>query len=81
MVLGTSHTVLVLGDAVPGWPRSVGQYPERERVTGVVETTHRIDRELICRGDDDCVIKFDVAVKPMRYFQIIKVRARTNRPD
>jgi len=44
--------------------------------TGVVETTHRIDRELICRGDDECVIKFDVAVKPMRYFQIIKVQTR-----
>jgi len=42
--------------------------------SGVIETTHRIDRELICRGDDDCVIKFDVAVKPMQFFQIIKVR-------
>jgi len=41
--------------------------------SGIIETTHRIDRELICRGDDDCVIKFDVAVKPMRFFQIIKV--------
>jgi len=47
--------------------------------SGVVETTHRIDRELICRGDDDCVIKFDVAVKPMRYFQIIKVLERGSR--
>jgi len=43
--------------------------------SGVVETTHRIDRELICRGDDECVVKFDVAVKPMQYFQIIKVRS------
>jgi len=43
--------------------------------SGVIETTHRVDRELICRGDDECIIKFDVAVKPMRYFQIIKVRA------
>ena len=41
--------------------------------SGIIETTHRIDRELICRGDDDCVIKFDVAVKPMQFFQIIKV--------
>ena len=41
--------------------------------SGVIETTHRIDRELICRGEDDCVIKFDVAVKPMQFFQIIKV--------
>jgi len=41
--------------------------------SGVIATTHRIDRELICRGQDDCVIKFDVAVKPMKYFQIIKV--------
>jgi len=41
--------------------------------SGKIVTTHRIDRELICRGDDHCVIKFDVAVKPMRYFKIIKV--------
>jgi len=41
--------------------------------SGVIETTHRIDRELICRGEDHCVIKFDVAVKPMQFFQIIKV--------
>jgi len=41
--------------------------------SGVIVTTHRIDRELICRGEDDCVIKFDVAVKPMQHFQIIKV--------
>ena len=41
--------------------------------SGIITTTHRIDRELICRGDDDCVIKFDVAVKPMQFFQIIKV--------
>jgi len=41
--------------------------------SGLIVTTHRIDRELICPGDDDCIIKFDVAVKPMRIFQIIKV--------
>jgi len=42
--------------------------------SGLIVTTRRIDRELICRGQDECIIKFDVAVKPMRYFQIIKVR-------
>jgi len=42
--------------------------------SGRIETTHRIDRELICRGDDECVVKFDVAVKPMQFFQIIKVK-------
>lgn len=41
--------------------------------SGIIETTRRIDRELICRGDDDCIVKFDVAVKPMQFFQIIKV--------
>jgi len=60
---------------------SVLKHPPHDRrfftvneTTGVIETSHRIDRELICRGDDDCVIKFDVAVKPMQFFQIIKVR-------
>ena len=61
---------------------SVLKEPPRDRrffavnsTSGVIRTTHRIDRELVCRGGDDdrCVIKFDVAVKPMRHFHIIKV--------
>lgn len=41
--------------------------------TGIVQTTSRIDREAICPGLDDCVVKFDVAVRSVRaYFQMIK---------
>ena len=42
--------------------------------TGVVRSTHKIDRERICPRQDDCVIKFDVAIKPIQFFQIIKVK-------
>jgi len=48
--------------------------------TGKVRTTGRLDRETICGegGDqlEQCLDRLDVAVQPMNYFQIIKVRAR-----
>jgi len=50
--------------------------------TGVIRTSAPIDREEICpektwtpAGDEEsCTIKFDVAVRPIEYFRIIKVR-------
>ena len=44
-------------------------------VSGVLETTGRIDRESIigCPSVDLCEITLDVAVQPVQYFQIIKV--------
>ena len=42
--------------------------------SGVIHTTERIDREQLCPGGVvDCVVQYDVAVKPMEFFEIIKV--------
>ena len=44
--------------------------------TGVLSVGSRLDREQLCPGvHDSCLIRLDVAVQPMAYFQIIKVRA------
>jgi len=46
--------------------------------TGVLSVGSRLDREQLCPGlDDSCQIRLDVAVQPMAYFQIIKVRTTT----
>jgi len=43
--------------------------------TGVLSVGSRLDREQLCPGlDDSCQIRLDVAVQPMAYFQIIKVK-------
>jgi len=43
--------------------------------TGVLSVGSRLDREQLCPGSDDlCQIRLDVAVQPMAYFQIIKVK-------
>lgn len=50
------------------------QYFSVDELGGVLRTTQKIDREEICfRSDDPCYIKFDVAVQPIQFFQIIKV--------
>jgi len=42
--------------------------------SGVIHTTERIDREQLCPGGVvDCVVQYDVAVKPMEFFEIVKV--------
>ena len=42
--------------------------------SGVIHTTARIDREQLCPGGVvDCVVQYDVAVKPMEFFEIVKV--------
>lgn len=41
--------------------------------TGVVTTRGRIDRETICRDDDPCRFRLDVAVTPMTFFTIVKL--------
>ena len=44
-----------------------------EQHTGIIRTVERIDRDLICPQQVHCTAKFDVAVRPMEYFRIIKV--------
>lgn len=44
-----------------------------EETSGVLKTNGRIDRESLCRNDELCIVRFDVAVQPMHFFQIIKV--------
>jgi len=58
-----------------------------DEVTGVIRTATVIDRESACTdnrllatsgrgkvGDSRCSIKFDVAVRPIKHFQIVRVR-------
>jgi len=46
-----------------------------DELTGDIHLTSlRLDRESICPRQDDCIVQFDVAVQPIQYFQIIKVR-------
>jgi len=41
---------------------------------GEIHTTERLDRETICPGGViDCVAQYDVAIKPIEFFQIVKV--------
>jgi Cadherin-like len=42
--------------------------------SGEIHTTERLDRETLCPGGViDCVAQYDVAIKPIEYFQIVKV--------
>lgn len=45
-----------------------------EEATGLIRSIERVDREKICSRADQCAIKFDVAVKPIQFFEIIKVQ-------
>lgn len=45
-----------------------------DEMTGVIQTTQRIDRERACPGSVDCVAQFDVVVQPQPFFHIIKVK-------
>ena len=48
-------------------------------ISGVLSVGSRLDREQLCPGvDDSCQIRLDIAVQPMAYFQIIKVRTITS---
>ena len=50
-----------------------------DETTGVLSVGSRLDREQLCPGVDDlCQIRLDVAVQPMTYFQIIKVKLQPN---
>jgi len=58
-----------------------------DETTGVLSVGSRLDREQLCPGVDDqlcpgvddlCQIRLDVAVQPMTYFQIIKVKLPPN---
>lgn len=44
-----------------------------EETTGLVRSVQVVDRERICPRMEECIVKFDVAVKPIQFFEIIKV--------
>ena len=44
-----------------------------EDKSGLIRTTGRIDRDLICPQLVKCFLKFDIGVSPVQYFDIIKV--------
>lgn len=57
----------------PSFDRTYFRLDER---TGVIKTSRKIDRERICPmlfGVVECLAEFDVAVRPLEYFQIVKV--------
>ena len=39
---------------------------------GIIRTSDRIDRDVICPNKDICRVDLDIAVRPVQYFQIIK---------
>lgn len=41
--------------------------------TGVITTSSRVDRDVICPGAETCDVKLDVAVQPAQYFRVIRV--------
>lgn len=41
--------------------------------TGIIRTSRKIDREVICPGAQVCNLSLDVVIRPVEYFQIIKV--------
>ena len=51
----------------------LGSYFLIEETTGLLRTSEVIDRDRICSKHSECVVKLDVAIKPVRYFQVIKV--------
>jgi len=57
----------------PPFDRTYFHLDER---TGVIKTSRRIDRERLCPTPSDvveCLAEFDVAIRPLEYFQIVKV--------
>jgi len=59
-----------------------GSVPTRPLFTiderrGMIRTAQRLDRDALCRRrklDESCYIRFDVAVRPMTHFRIVRVR-------
>jgi len=58
-----------------------GSVPTRPLFTiderrGMIRTAQRLDRDTLCRRsvDEACYIRFDVAVRPMTHFRIVRVR-------
>ena len=41
--------------------------------SGIIQTTSRVDRDSICPLTDECVVTFDVAIRPAKFFEIVKV--------
>ena len=41
--------------------------------TGVITTSGRVDRDVICPGAETCDVRLDVAVQPAQYFRVIRV--------
>jgi len=41
--------------------------------TGIITTSGRVDRDVICPGAEMCDVKLDVAVQPAQYFRVIRV--------
>ena len=58
-----------------------GSVPTRPLFTiderqGMIRTAQRLDRDALCRRtlEESCYIRFDVAVRPMTHFRIVRVR-------
>lgn len=70
------------GPSSSGFDRSLFSVDE---VLGTIRTADKLDREALCRRTTEiqhttsltvtpCIVRFDVAVRPMTYFRIVRVR-------
>ncbi|ELU16963.1 hypothetical protein CAPTEDRAFT_228969 [Capitella teleta] len=41
--------------------------------SGLLRTSKTLDRDSLCRGQRECDLDLDIAIKPVEYFQILKV--------
>ena len=53
---------------------SAAQYFSIDDQSGIIRTRTRIDREAVCPKSDQCTLKLDITVQPIRYFQILKIK-------
>lgn len=44
-----------------------------DQLNGILRTARSVDRDVICPGQSNCVLRLDIAVQPPAYFQVIKV--------
>ena len=44
-----------------------------DRDSGVIQSDTQVDRDAICPGEEKCVLKFSIVIKPVKYMQFIQV--------
>ncbi len=52
------------------------KYFSVDTIGGLLKTTNRIDREVICQRLTECFVNFNVLISPAKYFQVVKVNVQ-----